>query len=43
VTSVTEFLTLLASELANRGATVTIIDADPNKPVSLWDRSASAN
>src|SRR6201997_828209 len=29
---------LLASDLANRGATVTIIDADPNKPVSLWAR-----
>lgn len=27
---------LLATELAERGATVTIIDADPNKPVSLW-------
>src|SRR6201997_5204065 len=27
---------LLASELANRGGTVTIIDADPNKPVSQW-------
>jgi chromosome partitioning protein len=27
---------LLASELANRGAGVTIIDADPNKPVSQW-------
>jgi len=27
---------LLASELANRGAAVTIIDADPNKPVSQW-------
>jgi chromosome partitioning protein len=29
---------LLATELAERGATVTIIDADPNKPVSLWAR-----
>ncbi|MGA2136480.1 MAG: ParA family protein, partial [Bryobacteraceae bacterium] len=27
---------LLASELANRGGAVTIIDADPNKPVSHW-------
>jgi chromosome partitioning protein len=27
---------LLATELAERGATVTIIDADPNKPVSRW-------
>ena len=27
---------LLATELANRGAAVTIIDADPNKPVSHW-------
>jgi chromosome partitioning protein len=27
---------LLASELANRGAKVAIIDADPNKPVSQW-------
>jgi chromosome partitioning protein len=27
---------LLATELAERGATVTIIDADPNKPVSAW-------
>jgi chromosome partitioning protein len=27
---------LLASELANRGGAVTIIDADPNKPVSQW-------
>ena len=27
---------LLATELAGRGATVTIIDADPNKPVSRW-------
>ena len=29
---------LLATELAERGATVTVIDADPNKPVSLWAR-----
>jgi chromosome partitioning protein len=28
--------TLLATELAERGATVTAIDADPNKPVSRW-------
>ena len=27
---------LLASELAERGATVTVIDADPNKPLSKW-------
>jgi chromosome partitioning protein len=27
---------LLASELAGQGASVTIIDADPNKPVSRW-------
>ena len=27
---------LLASEIAGRGATVTFIDADPNKPVSRW-------
>jgi chromosome partitioning protein len=27
---------LLASELAERGASVTIIDADPNRPVSAW-------
>ena len=27
---------LLATVLAERGATVTIIDADPNKPVSSW-------
>jgi len=29
---------LLATELAANGATVTIIDADPNKPVSRWGR-----
>jgi chromosome partitioning protein len=27
---------ILASELALNGAAVTVIDADPNKPVSLW-------
>jgi chromosome partitioning protein len=27
---------LLATVLAERGATVTLIDADPNKPVSQW-------
>jgi chromosome partitioning protein len=27
---------LLASELAGKGATVTIIDADPNRPISRW-------
>jgi chromosome partitioning protein len=29
---------ILATELALKGAPVTIIDADPNKPVSLWAR-----
>lgn len=29
---------LLATELASRGASVTIIDADPNQPVSRWSR-----
>lgn len=29
---------LLACELAVRGATVTIIDADPNQPISTWAR-----
>ncbi len=29
---------LLASELAVRGASVTIIDADPNQPVSRWGK-----
>src|SRR4249919_1537645 len=27
---------VLATELAQRGATVTVIDADPNHPVSQW-------
>ena len=27
---------LLATELAGKGAGVTVIDADPNQPVSLW-------
>src|SRR5271157_4211990 len=27
---------ILATELAGKGAAVTIIDADPNKPVSRW-------
>jgi chromosome partitioning protein len=27
---------VLATELAQRGASVTVIDADPNHPVSLW-------
>lgn len=27
---------VLASELAGKGAAVTVIDADPNKPVSAW-------
>jgi chromosome partitioning protein len=31
---------LLATELALRGAGVTILDADPNKPVSLWAKRA---
>src|SRR5262249_34907507 len=29
---------ILATQLARRGATVTILDADPNKPVSDWAR-----
>jgi chromosome partitioning protein len=29
---------LLATELASNGASVTIIDADPNRPVSRWGR-----
>jgi chromosome partitioning protein len=29
---------LLGSELASRGASVTVIDADPNQPVSRWSR-----
>jgi chromosome partitioning protein len=29
---------LLATQLATSGASVTIIDADPNKPVSRWGR-----
>ena len=29
---------LLATELAERGARVTIVDADPNKPVSRWGK-----
>ena len=29
---------ILAGELARRGAAVTIIDADPNRPVSAWAR-----
>jgi chromosome partitioning protein len=29
---------LLATELASRSASVTIIDADPNQPVSRWSR-----
>lgn len=32
---------LLATELAVRGATVTIIDADPNQPVSRWARTGA--
>ncbi len=29
---------ILATQLARRGAQVTILDADPNKPVSEWAR-----
>ncbi len=29
---------ILATQLARKGATVTILDADPNKPVSEWAR-----
>lgn len=29
---------LLATELASRDATVTVIDADPNKPLSQWSK-----
>lgn len=29
---------LLSTELAARGATVTLIDADPNRPLSSWSR-----
>jgi chromosome partitioning protein len=29
---------LLATELAGRGASVTIIDADPNQPITRWSR-----
>jgi chromosome partitioning protein len=29
---------VLATELAERGATVTVIDGDPNQPVSRWGR-----
>ena len=29
---------LLATELAMRGASVTIIDADPNQPVMRWSK-----
>lgn len=31
---------LLSTELALKGAGVTVIDADPNKPVSLWAKRA---
>lgn len=31
---------LLATELAQKGAAVTVIDADPNKPVSQWAKRA---
>ena len=29
---------LLATELAERGTTVTVVDADPNQPVTRWSR-----
>lgn len=29
---------ILATELATRGTSVTIIDADPNKPISKWSK-----
>src|SRR5215207_2806178 len=29
---------LLATELAGKGASVTVIDADPNKPLSRWSK-----
>ncbi|RYD41615.1 MAG: ParA family protein, partial [Verrucomicrobiaceae bacterium] len=29
---------ILATELATRGTTVTIIDADPNRPISRWSK-----
>ena len=32
---------ILATQLARRGAQVTILDADPNKPVSEWARRGS--
>jgi chromosome partitioning protein len=31
---------ILATELARKGAAVTVIDADPNKPVSQWAKRA---
>jgi chromosome partitioning protein len=31
---------LLSTEIAARGATVTIIDADPNQPITRWSRKA---
>ncbi|MCJ2090977.1 ParA family protein [Methylobacterium sp. J-072] len=33
---------ILATELAGKGASVTIIDADPNKPVSRWAKRPGA-
>ena len=32
---------LLATEPANRGAVVTVIDADPNKPVAQWAKRST--
>jgi chromosome partitioning protein len=29
---------ILASELARKGATITVIDADPNRPVTAWSK-----
>jgi chromosome partitioning protein len=33
---------ILATQLAHKGAEVTIIDADPNKPISHWTKRGSA-
>ena len=29
---------ILATELAGQGATVTVIDADPNRPIARWSK-----